>query len=185
MSSEFCVCDRCSDTYRPIGTNLWVWQKGRTTTIWQSFSSLGLTVWAARSDLGNNNNKNPNRYNRVSALRAWTPNDSTGPLMAKLSVSRACLKFCRRLSSRLPALTWISQERKVNRKQFWNVVLKFHKYLFNCESSVLMIFPQAKSQQTVAGTRVRHVNDCWPEEGQGWIPRLSVSADPKSDLPRQ
>ncbi len=65
-----------------------------TTTIWPGFSSLALTVWAARSVLRRNNNnnkknlnnynrdsafhartpKNPNNYNRDSALRARTPN---------------------------------------------------------------------------------------------------------------
>ncbi len=50
-----------------------------TTTMWPGFSSLALTVWAAHSVLGwnnnnNNNKKNPNDYNRDSALRARTPN---------------------------------------------------------------------------------------------------------------
>ncbi len=58
---------------KPIGASLCVRVASQTTTIWQSFSSLGLTVCSARSVLAWNNNKNPNRYNRVSALRAWTP----------------------------------------------------------------------------------------------------------------
>ncbi len=51
-----------------------------TTTSWPNFSSLALTVWAARSVLrrnnnnnNNNNKKNPYNYNRDSALRARTP----------------------------------------------------------------------------------------------------------------
>ncbi len=49
-----------------------------TTTSWPGFSSLALTVWAARSVLGRNNNnkKNPYNYNRDSALRARTPNNN-------------------------------------------------------------------------------------------------------------
>ncbi len=50
-----------------------------TTTNGPGFNSLALTVWAARSVLGwnnnNNNKKNPYNYNRDSALRARTPNN--------------------------------------------------------------------------------------------------------------
>ncbi len=50
-----------------------------TTTIWPGFSSLALTVWAARSVLrrnNNNNKKNLNNYNRDSAFHARTPNNN-------------------------------------------------------------------------------------------------------------
>ncbi len=87
-------------------------------------------------------------------------NDSTamtGPLMAKLTPQHwlECLSCVLEiLPTSIFSLTCFNlgfhKKGKLNRKLFWNVILKFHKYLFNCESSLLIIFPQAKSQPIVA-----------------------------------
>ncbi len=42
---------RCSASARLIGASFWIWVAGKTTTIWPSFSSLDLAVWAAWSVL--------------------------------------------------------------------------------------------------------------------------------------
>ncbi len=67
----------CSAPYGPIWLRIWYVLLKLRATHWQSFKSLGLTVWAARCVLrrkrNNNNNKNPYNYNRDSALRARTP----------------------------------------------------------------------------------------------------------------
>ncbi len=74
LSRFFC----CSAPYGPIWLRIWYVLLKLRATHWQSFKSLGLTVWAARCVLrrknNNNNNKNPYNYNRDSALRARTPN---------------------------------------------------------------------------------------------------------------
>ncbi len=74
LSRIFC----CSAPYGPIWLRIWYVLLKLRATHWQSFKSLGLTVWAARCVLrrknNNNNNKNSNNYNRDSALRARTPN---------------------------------------------------------------------------------------------------------------
>ncbi len=60
-----------SATYGPIGLRL-----SPRFLVYQLVKFLGLTIWAARCVLrqnnNNNNNKNPNNYTRDSALRART-----------------------------------------------------------------------------------------------------------------
>ncbi len=71
---RFRTFNRCSAPVRPIGASLGHVVGGLSTTISPSFKSLRLTGLVCMISFMWKSRYQSNNYNRVSALRSWTPN---------------------------------------------------------------------------------------------------------------